>query len=245
MKISFVIPAYNEEKLLGACLASIERELARTSCDAEVIVVNNASTDGTSAVALAYPRVCLVDECEKGIVFARRAGFVASSGDLIANVDADTVLPAGWVATVLDEFQARPSIVALSGPHIYHDLSLFQRAASRVFYMGGYAVYFVNHRIFKKGGMLQGGNFVVRRSALIAIGGFDTSIIFYGEDTDLARRLAEVGRVHFTFKLPLYASGRRLAKEGLLLSGYRYALNFFSTLFFKRPVTTAYEDIRP
>ena len=245
MKVSFVIPAYNEEKLLDACLASIGREIARTACDTEVIVVNNASTDGTCAVVLRYPRVQLVDEPKKGIVFARHAGFIVSSGDLIANLDADTVLPSGWLATVLAEFLARPNLVALSGPHLYYDLSRLRRALTHFFYLGGYAVYFVSHRIFKKGGMLQGGNFVVQRTALVAIGGFDTSITFYGEDTDLARRLAKVGRVHFTFKLPIYASGRRIAKEGIALSGYRYALNFLSTLFFKRPVTTTYEDVRP
>ena len=54
MKISFVIPAHNEEKLIGKCLESVKRELANGSYDSEVIVVNNASTDGTREAALKF-----------------------------------------------------------------------------------------------------------------------------------------------------------------------------------------------
>lgn len=50
--------------------------------------------------------------------------------------------------------------------------------------------------------MIQGGNFVVTRAALQAIG--DTSIRFYGEDTDIARRLNQVGEVRFTLGLKMY-----------------------------------------
>ena len=74
MRISFVIPAYNEEQRLPLCLDAIARELARTVCDAEVIVVNNASTDRTGEVARAhareYDRARVVDEPRKGIVRA-------------------------------------------------------------------------------------------------------------------------------------------------------------------------------
>ena len=102
MKISFVIPAYNEEGYLGECLASVRRELARGRYDAEVIVVNNASTDKTAEIARSFPGVIVVDEPKKGLSQARHSGFAASSGDLIANVDADTILPKGW----LDEGRA-------------------------------------------------------------------------------------------------------------------------------------------
>ena len=51
IKISFVIPAYNEEVNLGKCLDSITRESRGKESDVEVIVVNNASTDGTRAIA--------------------------------------------------------------------------------------------------------------------------------------------------------------------------------------------------
>ena len=92
--------------------------------------------------------------------------------------------------------------------------------------------------------MLQGGNFVVKRTALEAIGGFNSEFDFWGEDADLARRLVKAGQVKFTFDLPIYASGRRLEKEGIAKTGWHYARNYFSTIFFKKPYETVKNDFR-
>jgi len=244
LKLSFVIPAYNEELYLGKCLDSMVREIAGSTRDAEIIVVNNASTDGTKAVAASYPSVVVVDEPRKGIVKARDAGFRAATGDLIANIDADNILPPGWLDKVFTAFSRNGRLVALSGPLVYYDLPWLYRLQAKTFYAFGYVTYLFNHFVLKKGGMLQGGNFVVRRSALEAIGGFDTDIDFYGEDTDIARRMQDAGRIIFTFRLPMYSSGRRLAKEGLVATGLRYAVNYMWILFFKRPFHTKSTDIR-
>jgi glycosyltransferase involved in cell wall biosynthesis len=115
-RISFVVPAYNEERLLPAALTAIVAEIRRTPCDAEIIVVNNASTDATASVARSFASVRLVDEPLKSLARARQAGFLAASGGLIANIDADTVLPEGWLRRVLVAFDANPALVALSGP---------------------------------------------------------------------------------------------------------------------------------
>ncbi len=86
--------------------------------------------------------------------------------------------------------------------------------------------------------------FILKRSALEKIGGFDTNIIFYGEDTDIARRIQKVGRVKFTFKLPMYTSGRRLKKEGILTMALRYPINYIWVTIFKKPFTKDYLDVR-
>lgn len=244
MKISFVIPAYNEEHRLPKCLASVERELARTPCDAEVIVVNNASTDRTREVANSYSWVRVVDESHKGLVRARNAGFVASTGELVANIDSDTILPEGWLARVLLEFSKDERLAALSGPYIYYDLSVFHRALTYIFYIFGYLSHLVNHKILHAGAMLQGGNFIVRRKYLEQVGGFDTSIEFYGEDTDIARRISKVGKVKWTFQLPMYTSGRRLKHEGIVITGLKYAANYLYVLVRGKPFTVSYTDIR-
>ncbi len=245
MKISFVIPAYNEEERLPRNLASVLAEIERTGADAEVIVVDNASTDRTSEVARAHDAgVLVIFEPKKGITRARQAGLVASNGELIANIDADTIVPQGWLERVLREFERDPELAALSGPQVYYDLSAFHRALERIFYFFGYVSSLVSHKLFGGGAMLQGGNFIVRREYLERIGGFDTSIEFYGEDTDIGRRVGRIGKVKWTFALPIYASGRRLAKEGVFRTGWRYATNFFSTLASGKPATKDYTDIR-
>jgi glycosyltransferase involved in cell wall biosynthesis len=244
IEISFVVPAYNEEKHLAKTLTAIIGELRRSGCVGEVIVVNNASTDGTGELAASFPDVIVVDEPVKGLVQARRAGFLRASGKLIANVDADTIITDGWLNRVLEEFRRRPGMVALSGPYIYYDMPKRTRAAVRVFYLMGYGFYVLNRFVLRAGSMLQGGNFVVRRAALEQIGGYNPQFTFYGEDTDLARRLSAVGGVKFTFRLPAFSSGRRLLEEGLLRIGLRYSMNFVWATFVHRPFTDDWIDVR-
>ena len=267
MRVSFVVPAFNEEAYLPACLESILQQidpatsgLAPGSC--EVIVVNNASTDRTGEVARSFPGVMVVEEPRKGLTHARQAGFAASSGELIANVDADSRLHPGWVEKVLLTFAAaeaaeaaqagtgsargravRP-LAAFSGPLVYYDLSPRQRRLVRVFYMTAWVTYAINRYILRMGSMVQGGNFVVSRSSLEAIGGFNLAISFYGEDTDIARRLNQVGEVRFSFDLKMWSSARRLKSEGMLTMAARYSINYLWTTFFKRPFTDEYVDIR-
>jgi glycosyltransferase involved in cell wall biosynthesis len=245
MKLSFVIPAYNEAANIGRCLDAVFREVQRVHEETEVIVVDNASTDDTGEIVGRYPGAILVREPRKGITFARQAGLAASRGDLIANVDADTMLPPGWLATVYEEFAKDTRLVCLSGPFIYCDAPRWVQVGTRLFYAAAFGSYLVTRFIFRSGSMAQGGNFVCRRSALEAIGGFDTTIDFYGEDTDVARRLSRVGRVKFTFRLPIYASGRRLTAEGVIATGARYALNYGWVLLFGRPFTRVSTDVRP
>src|SRR5207247_7283180 len=122
MKLSFIIPAYNEEKYLGKCLDSILLEIERSKVNAEVIAVNNASTDHTRDIAAAYSSIKIVDEPRKGLSQARQSGYEASTGDVIANVDADSILPAGWIETVVSRFSKSQKLVALSGPQVFYDL---------------------------------------------------------------------------------------------------------------------------
>ena len=244
MKISFVIPAYNEEKYLPLCLQAIFLQQKTASCDVEVIVVNNASTDATHAIAASFPSVIVIDESRKGITFARQAGLAAATGDLIANVDADSILTPGWLEAVAKNFSRNEKLVALSGPFLYYDLPVFSNLQIHFYYLLGYITYLINRFVLRVGSLLQGGNFVVRRSALQQIGGFNTAIAFYGEDTEIAKRLSQVGPVVFTFSLPMYSSARRIKHEGLLTMAVKYPMNFFWTTFFKRPFTTEYIDVR-
>jgi glycosyltransferase involved in cell wall biosynthesis len=244
MVLSVVIPAYNEEAYLGACLDSILAQTRGREHLIDIVVVNNASTDRTREIALRYPGVHLVDEPRKGLTFARQAGFLASTGSLIANVDADSRLTPGWIDCVLRTFAQQPSLAALSGPLIYYDLTARQQKLVRLFYLAAWLTYAANKYLLRVGAMVQGGNFVVARSALESIGGFNLSISFYGEDTDIARRLHAVGPVLFTFDLKMFSSARRLKHEGMLTIALRYSLNYFWTLFLKRPFTQRHIDIR-
>ena len=243
-RISFVVPAYNEEALLPACLAAIRAEIDRAGVAAEVLVVNNASTDRTADVAGATPGVVVVDQPIKGLVQARSAGFAACTGELVANIDADTLVPRMWLDRVLAEFASDPALVAVSGPYDYYDVPIHIRAAARLFYVVGFGTYAFNRYVLGVGSMVQGGNFVVKREALIRAGGFDETFTFYGEDTDIARRMTTVGRVKFTWALMAKSSGRRLKGDGLFMTGVRYSANYLWATFLRKPFTRAWNDYR-
>jgi len=244
-ELAFVIPAYNEEALVGQCLESVLREIKRSGADAEVVVVNNASTDRTGEIASSYPGVRVVDEPKKGLVNARHAGFEATTAEIVANIDSDTMLTEGWIDTVLKNFAADPKLVGLSGPFIYYDLSVWNRFLVRLFYYVTYLIYLLNRYVLRVGSVIQGGNFVFTRTAWNKAGGYDRTIAFYGEDTDVAVRLSKVGGVKWTFALPMLTSGRRLEKEGVFRTAGTYTLNYFWVTFKGKPVTKEYTDIRP
>ncbi len=248
MKISFVVPAYNEQALIARSLNAIRDEILRAGQllgeDAEIIVVNNASTDATAAVAAAIPGVIVVDEPRKGLVQARWAGFEASCGDLVANIDADTVIPAGWLTEALRQFERSKTLVGLSGPYVYYGVPRRVNLVVGGYYRLAYTAYLFNRFVLNVGSMLQGGNFIVRRDAMLKLGSPSLRFSFYGEDTDMARRLSKVGGVKFTFRLPAASSGRRLAGEGVFTIGLRYTMNFFWATFRGRPFTEVWQDIR-
>ena len=241
VRLSIVVPAYNEQDYLPACLSGILAEVAR-SPDAgavEVLVVDNASTDATADIACAMPGVAVVHEPVKGLTRARQAGLEAASGELIAYVDADTRMPPGWIDRVLRTFERKPSVVCVSGPYIYYDAAAWQRAMVRLYW-----IFLASPAYWMTRYMVVGGNFAVRRSALEQIGGFDTSIAFYGEDTNIARRLKAAGRVKFLLRLPMPTSSRRLAAEGMTSTAFKYVANFLGEVVLKRPLTEEYRDIR-
>jgi len=242
--ISFVIPAFNEERLIGSTLRTITDEVQRLRISAEIVVIDDGSTDSTRSVVRSFREVTLVASPKVGLSGARQIGFLATTGELVANVDADTMIPQGWIERVLHEFQANQQLVCVSGPLIYYDLPRLTRAAVRVFYYCGYLLHGLNQFIFRVGSLIQGGNFVVTRAALESIGGYNQQFTFYGEDTDLARRITAIGRVKFNFALSALSSGRRLRQEGVLRMGLRYALNFLWATWLHRPFSLESKYIR-
>lgn len=92
--------------------------------------------------------------------------------------------------------------------------------------------------------MIVGGNFVVKKSAVETIGGFDQDIAFYGEDTNIARRLHKIGKVKFHIPFYAHTSARRLQNDGMIKTMSVYAANYLSEATIKRAITKKYKDHR-
>ncbi len=226
MKISVVIPALNEAKHIGAALTTLQ---AQTYSDYEVIVVDNGSNDGTSEVAKQFA-VKVVTESRRGLLWAREAGRQAAQGEIIANLDADCLPPPDWLSRGT-KFFTDSKVVAVTGPYDYYDGGNFFRSLS--LWSQKYIYLAANNWLqkFGWGAVLIGGNNFIRAQALNQVGGYNTTLTFYGEDTDTAKRVATVGQIIFSRNLIQPTSARRFKTEGIWRLTLRYLYHFFKVIF--------------
>jgi glycosyltransferase involved in cell wall biosynthesis len=236
-----IVCAFNEEDLLPGCIHSLLQQSLKPH---EIIVINNASADRTAAVA-SLPGIRVVDEPRKGLVIARETGRRVSTGDVLVYVDADCRAPRGWLRRVAREFAGPNPPVAVTGPYRFYDWDVAGRALLRMYdYSLAPLTQVLAQDVFGIGAVLYGGNFAVTRKALDAIGGFDTSIEFHGEDTNLARRLSKAGRVRLKQSCWVFTSARRYKAMGRGKVFGLYVRNFCAEIFFHRPSDTTHEDVR-
>ena len=242
MTISVIVCAHNEAQYLTACLHSL---LAQTRTPDEILVINNASTDETSAVADEIPGVRVVDEPRKGLVVARETGRREARGDILVYVDADCRAPLTWLERVERRFDRDPALIALSGPYRFYDWDWWGRLLIRAYdFTLAPATQLLVKYVLRMGTIFYGGNFAVRREALEAIGGFDTTIEFHGEDTNVGRRLFAVGKVELCHDCFLYTSARRYIAMGKGTVFRLYVRNFTSEILHHKPKDKSHVDIR-
>jgi glycosyltransferase involved in cell wall biosynthesis len=242
LKVSVIVCAHNEALYLPACLHSL---LAQTRPPDEILVIDNASTDETRALAEQIPQVRVVAEPRKGLVVAREAARSAASGDILVYLDADCRAPLTWLERIERRFARAPSLVALCGPYRYYDWDRRGRLVIGTYDLtvAPLTQLLVKH-VLRIGCIFYGGNFAARRDALDRVGGFDTSIDFHGEDTDIGRRLFGIGRVALCRECYLYTSARRFKTMGKAAVIRLYVRNFTSELLRHRPRDVTHVDVR-
>jgi N-acetylglucosaminyl-diphospho-decaprenol L-rhamnosyltransferase len=115
--LSIVIVSYNARAHLDACLASLAANAPRTPH--EILVVDNASTDGSAAaVRDGWPGVRLLAlEQNRGFAAGNNAGIRSSSGQLVLLLNSDTVVPSGAIDTLIERLHAHPP-AAVAGPRL-------------------------------------------------------------------------------------------------------------------------------
>lgn len=241
-RISVVVCAHNEERWLSACLHSL---LAQTRLPDQIAVVDNASTDRTAAVAAAIPGVRVVHESRKGLVIARETGRRATAGELLAYIDADGRAPIHWLERLERRFDRQADLVGLSGPFRFYDWDLPSRVLLKAYDLTvAPATHVLAHHVLGIGAVLYGGGFCVRRDALDAIGGFDTSIEFHGEDANLGRRLTTVGHVALSQASWVYTSARRYRALGRMTVFRTYVRNFWWETTRHQPRDRIHTDVQ-
>lgn len=203
MKISVVIPAYNEEKIIRKTLGFIQKQ---TYQPYEIIVVDNNSTDKTAEMARSMG-VTVVEEHVQGLTPARNTGFNAAKGEIIARTDADTQVPPNWLEMIEEAFKKDTKLVGLSGPILYFDLNVGQIAPL-------IQIYSQTCKLLYGCECMIGPNFAIRKSAWKKIKDevcMDDNRVH--EDIDLSIHISTVGKVRFDKSLIVRTSGRRIKKN--------------------------------
>jgi glycosyltransferase involved in cell wall biosynthesis len=128
LRVSVVIPVYNEEGMIRECLDAIRGQTVTAD---EIIVVDNNSTDSTGEILRKYDgQLVVLHEARQGVCHARNTGLDAAHGDVIGRIDADTRLPPWWIERVHGIF-ADPMVQAATGPTSFYDI-LLSRLISRL-----------------------------------------------------------------------------------------------------------------
>jgi glycosyltransferase involved in cell wall biosynthesis len=194
MRFSLIVPTYNRKNSLRRCLTIAT---SQEYPDYEVIVVDDASTDGTDEmVRREFPQVrYLRQERNRGPAAARNRGVEAATGEFIAFTDDDCEPPPSWLSVLKAGFESYPEVGAVGG---------LQEAADPVWQHNRLARYerFLTRRVYGVGELpvlgqpAPGGtnNLAIRRALLQRLGGFDETFpVAAGEDADLLYRLVYLG----------------------------------------------------
>jgi O-antigen biosynthesis protein len=185
--VSIVVPCYNSRMTIGECLASLEGQSYPRE-QYEIIVADNGSTDGgLEWISAHYPLVRIVNAQLKGSGYARNAGIEAARGEIVLSTDSDCVANKDWIAALVTAFCTAPTATAAIGGVI---VPYSQRTA-----VERYPEAWVTQPQHKLDGpqirYTATPNAAFKRSALVAVGGFDGSLGF--DDTDLGVRLIASG----------------------------------------------------
>ena len=218
MRISVIVPTYNEGGTIGKCLEALRNQ---TFNDYEIVVVDGHSRDNTVEVAKKYADRILFDE-GKGAAAARNLAVRAVDSEIVAFVDGDTTVPKNWVETVDRAF--KKGFVGVGGPLLpdgggFLDKLIFFACADLV------------RRISSAFGSHQfsGANCAYSREAYLKVGGFREGLGML-DDVDLSMRIKNFGKEKFEPKLYAATSIRRSIQKGHLKTVKEYLQGYLSLL---------------
>jgi glycosyltransferase involved in cell wall biosynthesis len=213
--ISFIVPAYNEERLLGRTLAAIDAAARSLGEPFEIVVADDASTDQTATIAEAAGARLVHVACRQ-IAGARNAGAKAASGEWLIFVDADTLVTPRVVSAAVAALRAG----AAGGGCCFRfegRVPLYAKALV--------AVAMPLYRII---GLASGCFIFCTRAAFEAAGGFDETL-FGAEEAVMSRALRRQGRF-VVLREEVLTSGRKLRAYSML-----EVLAFLTRMIFTGP----------
>jgi GT2 family glycosyltransferase len=269
MQVSVIIVNYNVKYFLEQCLLTVQNAIS--AIDAEVIVVDNDSSDGSVAwLKPKFPRVQFIcNNRNLGFAKANNLALKQCRGEYVLFLNPDTLVPENAIQKSLDYIQQHPQAGAL-GIRMIDGKGIFLAESKRSFpspiacfcKLIGLAAIFPSSGFFNKYALgnldqfqsaevpvLAGACILVRKKIMDSLNGFDESYFMYGEDIDLSYRIGQLGfeNHYFAETTILHFKGRSSRREslGYVKNFYGAMLIFVRKHYRKRAAITFYFIIQP
>ena len=244
-RISLVVPALNEEKLIGSMLSAFPAEVLH-SINAELVLSDGGSSDRTTEIAREYCDAVIThrEKRRQTIAEGRNLGASIARGDLLVFINADT-LPQDpleflrGLEKIVDEGYLPGGIAAWACP--VQIAPAERRLSDRLFH--GFFNRYVRLLNLIGLGMGRGECQVVWTDLFREVGGYENHMAA-GEDFDLYRRLAEKGKIGHGEDLRVYESPRRFRRFGYLRVLFEWSLNGLAVMILGRSISKEWEEIR-
>lgn len=186
VKISIIVPTFNGASRIGKCLDALLGQTPER--DAEILVVNDGSTDDTAEVVKRYPGVHLIQQGNAGPAAARNRGAQEAGGEILLFTDDDCVPTPNWLDAMLAPFRD-PEVVAAKGVYRTHQRQLAARFV-QVEYEDKYRVM----SRFSEIDFVDTYSAAFRRDRFLEMSGYDTSFpVACAEDVELSYRMSAHG----------------------------------------------------
>lgn len=256
MQLSVIILNYNVRYFLELCVSSVHKAIE--GLDAEIIVVDNKSTDASCQMMKEkFPRIKLIENKENiGFSKGNNIGVAQAKGEYICILNPDTVVAEDTFAKILNtkNWQQDIGIIGcklIDGtgnflPESKRGIPTPWVAFTKIF--GLYKIfpnwkavnqYYAQHLRENQSGevaILVGAFMVMKRDLYIEIGGFDENCFMYSDDIDLSYTALKKGKTNFYFHetTVIHFKGESTVRDGLYMKRFREAMQFFYKKHFKK-----------
>ena len=225
MKLSIIVPAYNEEKSIAKTLEGLT---SQTYKDLEIIVIDNNSKDKTSEIAKKYIKNVFL-ETNQGYIHAVLRGAKEATGEVIAFCDADTFYPKNWAEKAMKNFKDDKVVIVYGTCDTYDGSKI-----SNFFNLIGYTAFLYISILFGLHNT-SGFNFLMRKKAYEKAGGYDPKFKKMSPDIELGKRISKLGKVKFVPTLKVSSSARRFKEGGSIKTTIMFAKAWWSMVRNKLP----------
>lgn len=205
MKVSIIIVNWNTRELLRDCLASLYEKVQ--GLPFEVLVVDNASTDGSvEVIRNGFPSVSLIVNSKNvGFAKANNQALEKSRAEYVLLLNSDTIVPEGVIGKMVEFMDDHPQAGAATGKLVFPDGStqpytfgndptlsyLIRRNLSKLLFKKD--LHDWNASRPAEVGWVTGGFMMVRQRAMEEVGGLDENMFMYFEDNDWCLRMRQKG----------------------------------------------------